>query len=228
MMTIFGKVKPSQVQSIYRSLSYFLSEKHLKHFYLVTYLYFLSVPFHYPRVKSLGKWITIVLETNWPLRYNSLNILVSAALSHFRDGNLPQYSHRQLNLQHLCFHASYFYHADLFWSLLFHTRQLEAKMFQNSEWAHTVGSTLCISQIARELNLIWKGKWKGNKNIFPFPLAKHCFPWPHNSLDQIFLRNQSQCHNGLVYTLRQVSTHSIVPMSWPRKRLSTWIYVQKI
>ena len=158
MMTIFGKVKPGQVQSIYRSLSYFLSEKHLKHFYLVTYLYFLSVPFHYPRAKSLGKWITIVLETNWPLRYDSLNILVSAALSHFWDGNLPQYSHRHPNLQHLCFHASYFYHADLFWSLLFHTRQLEAKMFQISEWAHTVGSTLCISQIARELHLIWKGK----------------------------------------------------------------------
>ena len=62
MMTIFGKVKPSQVQSIYRSLSYFLSEKHLKHFYLVTYLYFLSVPFHYPRAKSLGKWITLYLR----------------------------------------------------------------------------------------------------------------------------------------------------------------------
>lgn len=44
MMTIFGKVKPSQVQSIYRSLSYFLSKKALKYFYLVTYLYFLSVP----------------------------------------------------------------------------------------------------------------------------------------------------------------------------------------
>lgn len=32
MMTIFGKVKPSQVQSIYRSLSYFLSEKALETF----------------------------------------------------------------------------------------------------------------------------------------------------------------------------------------------------
>lgn len=68
-----------------------------------------------------------------------------------------------------------FYHIDTFWSLALPC--WEAKIFQNSEQAHTIGSSSCISQTARELILIWRGKEALLLN----------FPWQKILLNKHFL-----------------------------------------